>query len=315
MTAAPAILDQLSALTDPVRARLLAVLDGTELTVTELVAITQLPQSTVSRHLRILMDMGWLESRAQGTSRWYRLEDANLEPHARAMWSTVRDPLARAPAARQDLKRLGDVLRARRTRSREFFSAAAARWDRVREDLYGPRAAAPALAAFLDPSWTVADLGCGTGEMSAALAPFVQRVIAVDAASAMLDAARLRLAERENVEFRQDDLEALTIAPGSLDAAVISLVLHHAAEPLKVVTAAIRALRPGAPLVVVDMVPHDREEFREEMGHLWLGFAEPEMRRLLGAGGCRPESVRYHALPQDARAKGPGLFVAVGWNA
>lgn len=312
MTAAPGILNQLSALTDPVRARLLALLDGQELTVTELVAITQLPQSTVSRHLRILADSDWVESRAEGTSRWYRLDDSRLEPHARAMWATVRDPLASSSMAREDTQRVERVLRDRRTRSREFFSTAAARWDRVREELYGPRAAAPALAAFLDSAWVVGDLGCGTGEMTSTIAPFVRRIVAVDATPEMLEAARLRLAERDNVEFRQDDLESLSLEAGVLDAAVIALVLHHVARPRQVLAEARRVLKANAPLLVVDMVPHEREEYRDQMGHLWLGFSEREMRRLLIEAGCSPSSIRYHAYPADPRARGPGLFVAVG---
>lgn len=312
MTAAPTILSQLSALTDPVRARLLAILDGHELTVTELVAITQLPQSTVSRHLRILADLGWVESRAEGTSRWYRLDEAGLDPHARAMWATVRDPLAASATSQQDARRTTTVLRERRTRSREFFSAAATRWDRLREELYGPRAAAPALAAFLDPAWTVGDLGCGTGEVSSALAPFVHRVIAVDAEPEMLEAAAQRLDGNGQVEFRQGELESLPVEDAELDAAVLSLVLHHVAQPVQVLTEARRVLRPGAPLVIVDMVPHQREEFRDEMGHLWLGFSEREIRRMLLEAGSKAESVRYHPLPEDPRAKGPALFVAVG---
>ena len=47
---------------------------------------------------------------------------------------------------------------------------------------------------FADGDWTVGDLGCGTGQVSAALAPFVARVIAVDASAAMLQAAKKRLA-------------------------------------------------------------------------------------------------------------------------
>jgi len=312
MTAAPAILSQLSALTDPVRARLLAILDGHELTVTELVAITQLPQSTVSRHLRILADLGWVESRAEGTSRWYRLEQSGLDPHARAMWGTVRGPLSASPTSQQDMRRTDLILQARRTRSREFFSVEAARWDRLREELYGPRAAAPALAAFLDPAWTVGDLGCGTGEMSSALAPFVRRVIAVDAEPEMLEAAAQRLDGGGKVEFRQGDLESLPMEDAVLDAAVLSLVLHHVALPVQVLAEARRVLRPGAPLVIVDMVPHQREEYRDEMGHLWLGFSERDVRRMLTEAGSDPASIRYQPLAQDARAKGPQLFVAVG---
>jgi len=312
MTAVPAIFDQLSALSDPVRARLLALLAGREATVTELVAATQLPQSTVSRHLKILADQAWIESRAEGTSRWYRLDESALEPNALAVWASVREPLAGSAAARHDARRLADVLRARRTRSREFFSVAAARWDRLREELYGPRAAALALAAFLDPAWTVGDLGCGTGEMTSALAPFVSRVIAVDAAGEMLEAARARLGPQPGVDFRQGDLESLPLEDGVLDAAVLSLVLHHVAEPGRVVAEARRVLRCGAPLVIVDMVPHQRDEFRAEMGHLWLGFPEREVHRLLVEAGCDPASVRYQPLSVDPRAKGPGLFVAVG---
>jgi ArsR family transcriptional regulator len=312
MTAAPVILSQLSALTDPTRARLLGVLGSHELTVTELVAVTQLPQSSVSRHLRVLADQGWVHFRVAGTSRWYRLDRNDLDSAAQAVWATIRDSLAASPAARQDGRRLEEVLRARRTRSREFFSTAAARWDRLREELYGPRASTPALAAFLDPAWTIGDLGCGTGEMTAALAPFVARVIAVDAEQEMLDAASVRLADEPRVEFRLGDLEALPLEDASLDAAIIALVLHHVADPASVLRQARRVLRPGAPLVVVDMVPHDREEYRDEMGHQWLGFSERDMRRLLADAGYQQETLRYHPLPTDPRAKGPSLFVAAG---
>ena len=55
---APAILDHLSALSDPTRSRILLLLDRHELTVSELCAIMQLPQSTMSRHLKALADSG-----------------------------------------------------------------------------------------------------------------------------------------------------------------------------------------------------------------------------------------------------------------
>ena len=55
---APAILDHLASLADTTRSRLLLLLDRHELTVSELCGITQLPQSTVSRHLKALVDAG-----------------------------------------------------------------------------------------------------------------------------------------------------------------------------------------------------------------------------------------------------------------
>ena len=59
------VFDTLAALADATRSRLLLALDRHELTVSELCAVTQLPQSTVSRHLRILNDQGWVSSRAE----------------------------------------------------------------------------------------------------------------------------------------------------------------------------------------------------------------------------------------------------------
>ena len=57
------------------------------------------------------------------------------------------------------------------------------------------------------------------------------------------------------------------------------------------------------------MLPHDRDAYRHQMGHLWLGFSEAQIRDLFDAAGFR--AVRVHALPPDPRAKGPALFVAV----
>jgi DNA-binding transcriptional ArsR family regulator len=74
MTAPPSVFDRLTALADATRSRLVALLERHELTVSELCAILQLPQSTVSRHLKVLMDDGWVTSRAEATSRLYRIE-------------------------------------------------------------------------------------------------------------------------------------------------------------------------------------------------------------------------------------------------
>lgn len=66
------VLDSLAALADPVRGRLLMALERHELAVGELAAVLQLPQSTVSRHLKTLVEAGWVASRADGPSRRYR---------------------------------------------------------------------------------------------------------------------------------------------------------------------------------------------------------------------------------------------------
>jgi ArsR family transcriptional regulator len=86
------------------------------------------------------------------------------------------------------------------------------------------------------------------------------------------------------------------------------LVLHHVTDPLEVLRSARRALRRGGKLLLVDMVPHDRAEYREEMGHQWLGFERAELADWLARAGF--ESFRLVTIPPEADAKGPGLFVA-----
>lgn len=309
VAAEPAIFDRMGVLADPTRGRLLLLLERHALAVGDLCAVLQQPQSTVSRHLKVLADGGWITSWRDGTSRHYAIAgDGRPDAAARELWRVVRAGVAELPAAAQDRARLLSVLAERRRRSREFFSSAAGEWDRLRGELFGARAELAPLLGLLDPEWTVGDLGCGTGASAAALAPFVSRVIAVDESPEMLAAARARLAGHGNVELRAGSLEALPVLDGTLDAAVLCLVLHHVADPPAALAEVARALAPRGRLLVVDMTPHDREKYRREMGHLWLGFAAGELAGWLAEAGFAPP--RIAELPPDPAAAGPNLFAA-----
>ncbi len=314
----PLIFDRMSTLADPTRGRLLALLERRELAVTELCSALQLPQSTVSRHLKLLLDDGWLLSRRDGTSRLYRMEPEQLSGAARPLWRLAREQVAETAVAKQDGSRLRGVLASRRTRSREFFSSAAGQWDKLRRELFGVHSEVPALLGLLDGDWTVGDFGCGTGRVATALAPFVGRVVAVDSSSQMLEAARQRLSAlgselANKVELRQGELESLPLATAELDAAVLLLVLHHVVDPGEALLEVARSLKPGGRLLVVDMAPHEREEYRREMGHLWLGLPVERLDSWLRNAGF--EGARVCPLPPDPEAKGPALFAATARRA
>ena len=308
MTPAP-VLDRLSTLADSTRSRLLLLLDRHEATVGELCSILQLPQSTVSRHLKLLGDDQWIVSRAEGTSRYYR-RNPTLEEAAGRLWEVVRHEVANTAVAAEDTQRANAVLASRRATARAFFSTAAGKWDALRLELFGERQDGALLAALADPEHVIGDLGCGTGNLTTLLAPHVHRVIAVDGSAAMLDAARSRLPDGRNVDWRVGDLESLPIEDAALDVALLSLVLHYVSEPPRALAEARRVLRPGGRLVVMDMLPHAREEYREQMGHVWQGFSESQIRDWMGQAGF--VGVRVHAVGVDEKAKGPSLFVATG---
>jgi SAM-dependent methyltransferase len=304
-----AILDHMSALADPTRCRILLLLERHELTVSELCAVLRMPQSSVSRHLKTLADDDWVASRRDGTSRFYSMPLDDLDSGASRLWPLIREQVATTATAGQDEQRLHNVLARRRAKSEEFFATAAAGWDRLRGDLFGDTFFLWAVLGLIDPSLTVGDLGCGTGQLAETVAPHVHRVIAVDASEDMLTAARGRLDKLSNVDLRKGDLEALPIPAGELDAAVMSLVLHYSPDPARALVEVARVLQPGGRVLIVDMLPHEHGEYQQQMGHVWLGFSDRQTTRFLTAAGFG--NVRVRALPTDPRARGPALFAAV----
>jgi ArsR family transcriptional regulator len=126
----------------------------------------------------------------------------------------------------------------------------------------------------------------------------------------MLRAARARVGDLGNVEIRRGELEALPIDDATLEAAFLVLVLPYVAEPAQVIAEAARALKPGGRLLITDLMPHERAEYRQTMGHQWQGFGEAQCLEWMRSAGLARGS--YRALPPIAAAKGPMLFTASG---
>jgi ArsR family transcriptional regulator len=303
------LLSLMASLSDPTRLRLLHILERNELGVAELCDVLQMPQSTVSRHLKVLLDEAWLKNRTLRTASLYRMS-LNGDGGHRRLWGLAREQTAGWATLKQDTLRLERLLEKRRGSVQAFFKGAAGHWDRLRAELYGPHLSEDILPALLPPDWVVADLGCGTGHTCCALAPFVRQVIGVDQSQAMLAAARKRTQDLPNVQLRKGRLEAVPVGEGECDAAVLLLSLSYVPEPRRVLQEAARIVKSGGRILVVDLLRHDREDFQRQMGQEHLGWEPGEMEHLVADAGfwktsCRP-------LRPGADSKGPALLLAVG---
>ena len=301
------LLGVLGSLADPTRLRLLALLEERELGVVDLCHVLRLPQSTVSRHLKILAGEGWLSSRREGTAHLYRMGDG-LSPAARRLWKVARAETEGWATVEQDALRLERRLSGRQAESDAFFAGAAGEWEGLRRELYGTTFVARLLLALVPRGLTVADLGCGTGDLAGALAPCVRRVVAVDRSAAMLRAARRRLAGLGNVELHRADLESLPLEDACCDAALLVLTLGYAPDPARVLAEAARILKPGGVLAVADLLRHDDEGFRRRMGQVSAGFEPAALAALLERAGL--DDPRCEPLPPEPGARGPALLVA-----
>lgn len=302
------LLQRFSALGDLARLRIMRLLDREELSVGELAAALQLPQSTVSRHLKLLHEGGWITKRAAGTASMYRVGEQSLDPQMRDLWKLARTQMGSTPVLDQDEARLAEVLAGRRIDSKSFFGQIGGEWDALRRELFGESFTAEALLMLVHHDWIVADLGCGTGNASEQLAPLVKKVIAIDREPAMLDAATKRLRNFNNVEFRKGELTQLPLRDGEVDVALTFLVLIHIESPGDALREMARVIKPGGHALIVDLIPHNRESYLHTMGHRHLGFDEKQVKSWAKSAGFN--EVRYRKLRPAINSKGPGLFVA-----
>jgi len=280
-------LKSLRALSDPTRLRMIALLERDELSVNELQEITRLGQSRISTHLGLLADCELVSSRRDGKRSCYKLNpgaDAGVAEFIRLAIRGAQE----LPEYAHDQTNLKRVVARRREQAQVYFNQIAGRFDRV----YGPGRSWQAFGHLLLrilPPLVVADLGAGEGLLSELLARRCKRVIAVDNSEKIVafGVAKAKKNGLKNLEFRQGDLQHPPIEADSVDLAILSQALHHAADPAAALQSAHRLLKPGGQIMILDLLKHSFEEARELYGDRWLGFAESDLHHWLEAAGFR----------------------------
>ena len=267
---------------DATRVRLLSLLEGEELTVAELSAITQLAQPRVSTHLAKLKEAGLVRDRRAGVSAYYRFDETTLDPAQRALWHSISSG-SDDPLLRQDAERVPGVL-AMRASDQNWADSVAGDMERH----YSPGRTWEALARtalpLLKPG-DVLDIASGDGVLAELLAPHSHRYICIDTSARVVAAAAERLRRFANVEVREGDMHALPFADGSFDLVVLMHALTYATKPAQAVAEAARVLKPGGRLLLSSLAKHEHRAVVEAYGHVNLGFGGKDLRKFVDKAG------------------------------
>ena len=305
------LLNGLRAAGEPTRLRLLALLAGNELTVSELTRILGQSQPRVSRHLKLLSDAQLVERIQEGAWAFYRLADRG--PATELLKSLVALLPTDDPDLVRDRQRLEGIKRERAEAAAAYFGDIAERWDRIRHLYVAESHVEQAmLAAAGDaPIGTLLDLGTGTGRILEVFAGRIARGVGIDASREMLAVARANL-ERSNLrhcQVRQGDIYNLAVPMGSADVVTIHHVLHFLDDPAAAIASAAEALRPRGRLLIVDFAPHSLELLRREYAHRRLGFDDAEVSAWCRAAGI--EDIRVQHLAATGASDAEKLTVSL----
>lgn len=275
------------ALSDPVRLRILYLLQEMELSVGELAQTLAQGQPKISRHVKALIDCGLVDRRKEGNWVFLRLgEPALVSPVFSLLerWALVH---GRNPWLAADAARLTAINAERSAEAASYFAAHAAQWDRLRGLHVAVEEVDEAIVRAIGDHrlGQLVDIGTGTGTMIHLLAGRADYTIGIDRSPEMLRFGRAKLlaAGITNAELRQGDMNALDIPTGSADTVILHQVLHYAQRPAAVVAEAARLLKPAGKLIIVDVAPHDREDLRHEHAHARLGFGDEEVLEYMRA--------------------------------
>lgn len=292
----------LHTLSDPLRVRILHVLEQGEFSVGELTQIFQTAQSTMSRQLKLLQNMGWVQKRTEGTASWLTFQPPLLSENDQAIWSILCEK-SRA-VAQSDVHKAKTLLSLRQTDSEQFFQTIKERWSALRTSLFGDQFLLPTLLSLLPSSLSVVDLGCGNGDTLLALAPYIDMLVGIDRSASMLSLAQDRCADHSHIVLKEGVLESLPVENERFDVALCILVLHHVPDIHTVLDEVARILKPSGRFIILDMKTHKKQEFKKQMGHKHLGFSKDNFVH------TQFTCARWFSLPHQEEALGPPLFVA-----
>ncbi|MCD9458337.1 ArsR/SmtB family transcription factor [Marinibactrum halimedae] len=297
----------LKAAGDPLRLQILRILEKDSFGVLELAHVFEMKQSGMSHHLKVLLNAGFVATRKEGNSVFYRRALADDSPKGWLLRDIFRS-IDLCHLESEALSRLTHIREERLSSSQAFFTQNSEKF-REQQDLI---ASYPVyqeqvnllLNAISTRHHAIAlEIGPGEGEFLAPLSRRFHQVLALDNSKQMLEQARTFATTQSlnNIELYHGDTtvldEALAkIGATGIDFVVANMVLHHTPSPASIFQEVSQVMNPGATWMVTELCHHDQAWARESCGDVWLGFEPDDLTHWAQSAGLSSGEGIYFAL-------------------
>ena len=274
----------LKACGDPLRVKILQVLQCDTFGVLELTQLFDTKQSGMSHHLKVLSKEGLVETQREGNAIFYRRPFTPKTGHDQYAIEQLFELIDRFPLSQTLANQITVIRKKRAIQSQAFFEKNTDRFQAQQELIADHAQYANASIELLNktdfPSSAIAlEVGPGEGFFLKHLRQHFSHVIALDNSENMLNSAKaFAISEGlTNIDFYLDDTKGFRNEKIKVDAVVMNMVLHHIPAPAQIFHDVFDILKPNGVFVLCDLSHHDQEWSKESCGDLWLGFESQEL--------------------------------------
>jgi ArsR family transcriptional regulator len=285
------------AISDQTRLAVLQILGTGAYGVLELADMLDVKQSGMSHHLKILAKAGWVDSRREGNSIFYRRSLGD----ALGLQQKVFREIDNHPLPELVRKQQQQIREERLNAARQFFVEHTQEFELHQERIvlfnnYGPEALQLLDSLKRPKSSRVLEVGPGKGEFLKALAERFDSVVGLDISPVMLEQANEHVGNAKNVSLMEGSTETLLTSNEQFDLIVYNMVLHHVPMPESEIAQCAKLLTDQGLLIITDLCHHDQEWARDQCGDQWLGFEPEELHQWANRHGFAHNQTRFLAL-------------------
>ena len=288
---------------DKLRLGIIRLLSTESLSVLELSHVFALRQPAISHHLKVLLTAGFVSTRKEGNTIFYRRalppSGSQHELFIRSLFATIdKTPLPEAVS-----QKLALIEQQRASQSQKFFARHAHTFRQQQELIAEHNLYAESVAELIRknqfPAMDLAmEIGPGEGVFLKELSQYFNHVYAVDNSRDMMACAKQQAQQNnlKNVTFVLGEIDELKGFDHQFDCIVANMVLHHVSRPRAIFNKAGKLLRHGGSFLISELSQHDQEWAKTSCGDLWLGFSPDELTRYAKHSGFKNKDAQYFGL-------------------